>query len=127
MNPLNLARLAVVIALVLNIRRGLEIPFPPESSHEWTAFSIVITLGVLEATAILLLGSRRRSAAAFIYSLGGLGLLAAVAHLPMLLHLFGDNEPIRFLALALTEALLLAVAAVLKWLHERRSPPTLAA
>jgi len=126
-NPLNLSRLAVVIALALNIGRGLEIPFPPESSHEWTAFSIVITLGALEATALLLLGSRRRSAAAFIYSLGGLGLLAAVTHLPMLLHLFVENEPITFMALALTEALLLTVAAGLKWLHERRSPPTLVA
>ena len=127
MNPLLVARFAVVIALVLNVKRGLEIPFPPESAHEWTAFSIAIVLGVLEGTALLVLGSSHRAARWFLYSLGGLGLLAAVTHVPMLLHMAADNEPTAFLALALSEALALAVAGGLKWLDDRRSAPTLPA
>ena len=120
---LNLARIAVLFALALNLKRGLAIPLPPESDHEWMALIICMILGLLEAAAFIALGSRTRGATLFVYSLGGLGLAAVVTHVPMLVHMIRDNEPVTFFAMALAEGAALGLAAALKWWHEHRSPP----
>ncbi len=125
MNPILIARVAVVLALILNLKRGLSEPFPPESAHELMAISTALVLGSLEAIALFALGSSRRSATAFIYTLGGIGLLALVTHVPMLTHMIREHDPITFFALVLTEATLLAFAAALKWWHEHRPNPPL--
>jgi hypothetical protein len=127
MSALFLARAAVILALTLNVMRGMAIPLPPESSHEWMAISIVLVLAILEAVAFLALASVRRSAAGFVYVLGVLGLLAVVTHVPMLVHMLRDNEPVTFFAQALIEGSALALAAGLKWRHEHRPPPALPA
>ena len=120
---LNLARTAVLLALALNVKRGLAIPLPPESDHEWMALITCMTLGLLEAAAFVALGSRKRGAMLFVYSLGGLGLAAVVTHTPLLIHMIRDQEPFGFFAMALTEGGALAIAALLKWWHEHRHPP----
>jgi hypothetical protein len=101
----------------------LALPMPPESSHEWTALTISICLGVLQALAFVALGSRRRGAVLFVYSLGALGFLAAVTHTPMLVHMIRDQEPVGFFAAALVEGLALGMAALLKWQHEHQPFP----
>ena len=120
---LNASRLAILIALALNVKRGLGVPMPPESTHEWIALTTCIILGVIEAIAFLAIGSQRRGAALFIYSLGGLGLAAVVTHTPMLVHMIRDHEPFGFFALALVEGAALGLAAGLKWVHDHRPPP----
>ena len=120
---LNLARIAILIALALNVKRGLAIPLPPESDHEWMALIICMTLGLLEAAAFVALGSRKRGATLYVYSLGGLGLAAVLTHMPMLVHMIRDQEPFGFFAMALVEGAALALAALLKWLHERTTGP----
>jgi hypothetical protein len=120
---LNLARLAVLLALALNVKRGLAIPLPPESDHEWMALITCMTLGLLEAAAFVALGSRTRGATLFVYLLGGLGLAAAITHSPMLVHMIRDHEPFGFFALALVEGTALALGALFKWLHERGVGP----
>ena len=120
---LNVARLAILIALALNVRRGLAIPLPPESDHEWMALITCMTLGLLEAAAFVALGSRKRGATIFVYSLGGLGLAAAITHTPMLVHMIRDQEPLGFFAMAMVEGAAIGVAAVLKWVHDHRTPP----
>lgn len=120
---LNLARIAILLALALNVRRGLAIPLPPESDHEWLALIICMILGVLEAVAFIALGSRTRGATLFVYLLGGLGLAAVVTHVPMLVHMMRDQEPFGFFAMALVEGAALGLAGVLKWWHEHRLPP----
>lgn len=120
---LNLARLAVLIALAINATRGLAIPLPPESDHEWVALLSCMILALLEAAAFIALGSRRRGATLFVYSLGGLGLAAVITHTPMLLHMIRDQEPFGFFAMALVEGAALGLAALLKWWHEHRHPP----
>lgn len=127
MSTLNAARFAVLVALTLNVIRGLGIPLPPESAHEWWALTTSIILGAVEAAAFFALASRRRAAAIFVYSLGGLGLIAAVTHVPMLIHLLREDEPLGFFVMAVIEAAALAVAAVLKWRHEHGTPPLRAA
>jgi hypothetical protein len=124
---LTLARLAILVALALNMRRGLAIPMPPESGHEWFALTACLILGILEAGAFVALGSHRRSAALFVYSLGGLGVAAVVTHTPMLVHMIRDNEPVSFFAMALVEGAALGLAAALKWRHEHPPPPLQAA
>ena len=124
---LNVARFAVLLALTLNMRRGLAIPLPPESDHEWMALIICMILGLLEAAAFIALGSRTRGATLFVYSLGGLGLAAVITHTPMLIHMIRDQEPIAFFATALVEGAALGLAAALKWRHEHRPPPLRAA
>jgi hypothetical protein len=116
---LNAARLAVLLALALNVKRGLAIPLPPESDHEWMALITCMTLGLLEAAAFVALGSRKRGATLFVYSLGALGLTAALTHAPMLVHMIRDHEPFGFFAMALVEGAALALGALFKWLHER--------
>lgn len=120
---LNVARLAILIALALNVKRGLAIPLPPESDHEWIALITCMTLGLLEAAAFVALGSRTRGATLFVYSLGAIGLLATVTHVPMLVHVIGEGAPAGFLSMALVEGAALALAALLKWRHERGVGP----
>jgi hypothetical protein len=120
---LNLARLLILLALAINVKRGLAIPLPPESGHEWTALITCMILGLLEAAAFLALGSRTRGATLFVYLLGGLGVAAVVTHVPMLMHMIRDQEPFGFFALALVEGVALGLAGVLKWWHEHRLPP----
>ena len=120
---LNVARLAILLALALNMKRGLAIPLPPESDHEWVALITCMILGVLEAAAFIALGARGRGPRLFVYSLGGLGVLAAVTHTPMLVHMIRDHEPFGFFAQALVEGAALGLAAALRWVHEHRPPP----
>ena len=120
---LNLARIAIIIALVLNVKRGLSVPLPPESGHEWLALITCMILGVLEVAAFFALGSRKRGPTLFVYLLGGLGLAAAVTHTPMLVHMIRDQEPFGFFAMALVEGTALGLAGVLKWWHEHRQSP----
>lgn len=120
---LNLARLAILLALALNVKRGLALPMPPESGHEWFALTTCLILGALEATAFVALGSHRRGATLLVYSLGVLGLAAAVTHTPMLVHMIRDQEPYGFFAMALAEGAALGLAAALKWRNEHRPPP----
>lgn len=119
---LNLARLAILVALAINVKRGLAIPLPPESDHEWAALITSMVLGVLEATAFIALGSRTRGATLFVYLSGGLGAAAVVTHVPMLIHMIRDQEPFGFFALALVEGAALGLAAVLKWVNDHRAP-----
>ena len=118
---LNVARIAILIALALNLKRALAIPLPPESDHEWMALLICMTLGLLEAAAFVALGSRSRGTTRFVYALGGLGLAAALTHTPMLVHMIRDKEPYGFFAMAMAEGAALGVAGILKWWHEHRS------
>src|SRR5262245_36920881 len=120
---LNAARLAILIALTLNVKRGLAVPMPPESAHEWTAITICIILGAIEAVAFLAIGSPRRSASVVVYSLGILGSLAVITHTPMLIHMVRDHEPVGFFAMALVEGVMLGLAAAFRWWHEHRAPP----
>jgi hypothetical protein len=124
---LNLARLAILIALALNVKRALAVPLPPESEHEWMALVSFMILGVIEAAAFIALGSRGRGAVRFVYSLGVLGVVAVVTHTPMLLHMIRDQEPLGFFGSAMVEGAALALAAGLKWGHEHTHPPLHAA
>ena len=121
---LNIARAAILIALALNLKRALAIPLPPESDHEWMALILCMILGVLEAAAFIALGSRKRGATFFVYSLGGLGLAAVVTHAPMLVHMIRDNEPgiRRMLIHALQQALAGTGANDLPARQNRRTP-----